>query len=610
MFWLRHEVTRRKLRCTAAAIVAGGALLLAGCTGNGPTVVRGSTVVVASAENFTSTNTSTVLGSSALNKSVAYATNAGFTYFGAKGELVADTSFGSIQKISDDPLVVNYRVADGVEWSDGTPLDATDLLLAWAAGSGSYNDPDVDPAEFSDAETGEFGAVATDLVYFDTRGTTGGLSRVTTFPEVSEDELSITLHYDTVYADWEGAFWGPTTPGLPAHIVGQQALGSANARAAKDAVHDAIAKNDRTALAKVSQQWNSGFTVTDLPKNADQLVSSGAYTVTDAVAGQYVTLEANENYRGMRQPQVEQVTIRTVTNPLAAVQAMLVGAVQVISPTPSPEVLQALGSMDVTVERGYRDLFEHLDLVSADSLSGVFDDAKVRQAFLMAVPRAQIVDDLVGPVYPDTPTRDSFLFLPGTANYRASVAANGSKDFADVDIAGAIAALADAGVASPTVCILFDPKDTRRSAEFALIMESASQAGFVVTDCSSDDWKSRLGAADSYDAVLYGSPTPTTATQLTATFSTEGSENFARYSNPDVDKLIAQFSVELDRAERAALLREIDAILWSDAYGAPLFQNPTITAFDQKHVANVSPSTSPPGVFWNVWDWAVVDGSS
>ena len=589
-----------------AATVVAAALVLAGCTGTPAAVVTGSAVVVASEEMFTSTNTSTAYGNSAINRSLAYATNAGFSYYNSDGELVADTSFGSIRKLSDDPLVVRYTVADGVTWSDGTPVDATDLLLAWAAGSGIYNDPGVDPVSLTDPITGDLGTVPAGLVYFDSRATNDGLARVTAFPEVSEDNLSITMHYDSVYADWQKAFWSPTSPGLPAHVVGRHALGAETAGAAKDAVRRAIAKDDRVALAKISQEWNNGFTVVDMPSDVDQLVSTGPYTITDVLAGQYVVLTANKNYHGERQPKIEQLTVRTVSDPVASVQAMLGGALQVITPTPSPEVVQALGEISVTTATGYRDVFEHLDLVAANSASGAFDDQRVREAFLKVVPRTQIVTDLIGPVQPDATTRDSYLFMPGTKDYRTTVTANGSKAYADVDVPGAVALLEAAGATSPTVCILFDPKDARRAAEFTLVANSAAQAGFVVTNCSSDDWKTRLGTPQSYDAVLYGSPAATSSTQLTATFSTQGSENFTSYSNPDVDGLLAKLAVELDPAQHTALLRQLDAVLWSDGYGAPLFQNVAITAYDQKRVTNVSPSATPAGVFWNVWDWAPV----
>src|SRR5690606_22560461 len=138
------------------------------------------------------------------------------------------------------------------------------------------------------------------------------------------------------------------------------------------------------------------------------------------------------------------------------------------------------------------------------SKSGSFDDPLVREAFLKVVPRQEIVDKLITPLTGSTELRDSQVFVPGAAGYEASVAANGSSEFASVDVEGAKELLAEAGNPNPEVCILYSPTNPRRSNEFLFIQQSAAQAGFNVTDCSSADWQDLLGTAGSYDAAIYG----------------------------------------------------------------------------------------------------------
>ncbi len=96
--------------------------------------------------------------------------------------MVQDTSFGSYEKVSDDPLVVKYTIADGVKWSDGTAVDAADLLLNWVSLSGAENTPDFDSTEFTDPDTGEFtDDFPTDVVFFDSGADpTTGLGLVST----------------------------------------------------------------------------------------------------------------------------------------------------------------------------------------------------------------------------------------------------------------------------------------------------------------------------------------------------------------------------------------------------------------------------------------------
>ncbi|MES1212601.1 MAG: ABC transporter family substrate-binding protein, partial [Leifsonia sp.] len=79
--------------------------------------------------------------------------------------------------------------------------------------------------------------------------------------------------------------------------------------------------------------------------------------------------------------------------------------------------------------------------------------------------------------------------------------------------------------------------------------------------------------------------------------------NFTRYSNPAVDRLIREVDASDDPAEVTRLLTEIDAHVWADAYGVPLFAYPTVTAVSAD-VTGVTRSPLARGVFWNAWDWA------
>jgi len=587
-------------------------LLVAGLSGciTAPVVVAGSSVSVALAQPVTSLNARTTFGDSAGNAAISYATGSGFSYLDETGNAIVDTSFGSYQKISDDPLVVRYTVADGVQWSDGTPLDAADLMLAWAAGSGAFNAADVDLAAITDPATGQFTEAApADLVYFDSGAdpaNAAGLALARDVPEISADRVSITLTYDEPVVDWQTAFLPLSSPPLPAHVVARHALGIDDPQAAKSAVISAIVDDDESALAPISQFWSTGFALAEMPgaDDADLLVSSGPYRVTGFVPRQYVTLEANPRYAGSRAPVIQKVTVRFIADPLAATQALFAGEVDVISPQATVEVVDALGRLGTTVVSGFEDTFEHVDLRFAESKAGLFADSRIREAFLKTIPRSEIVETLVSPVQEDATTRDSWVFRPGSSEYEDAVAVNGSQQFAAVDLEGARALLQEAGVTDPPVCILYDPADTRRAAEFALIAESARSAGFAVEDCGASDWEAALGAPGRYDAAIVGTAAAGSGFTIDpAVYGTDGPRNVSRYSNPEVDELLSQLPGENDRAARADVLTELDTLLWGDFTGAPLFQYPAVTAFDQGEVRGVIPVAFEPGVFWNIWDW-------
>lgn len=590
----------------AAAAIAAGALVLSGCAAPQSEVVEDTTVTVAWNQPFYSYNGNTSFGNATANNNIIYATNSWFNFYNDVPELVQDESFGTYERVSEDPLTVKYTVKEGVKWSDGTAVDAADLLLSWAANSGVLNTPDFDPIDFTDPDTGEFTPdFPTDVVFFD--GAIGaGLEKVAEVPEIGDGGRSITLIYDELYVDWELAL----PQGLPAHVVAKNALGLDDNKAAKDALIKAIQDNDTAALAKISSDWNSGFNFSEMPSDPERVLATGPYVITDFVADQYIELSANPEYVGDHKPQVETVTVRFIDDPLAAVQALENGEVDIIQPQATADVADALNALSgVTVLGGYEGTYEHIDLQFDQSKSGHFNNPLIREAFLKTVPREQIVETLIKPLQADAEVRNSQLFLPGADGYKESAAENGMADFTQPDIEGAIALLAEAGVTNPEVCILYGSNNPRRVNEFALIQDSASKAGFNVTDCGSPQWGGLLGTPGAYDAALFGwQSTSLGVTNATANYITGGINNLNFYSNPEVDELLGQLDVTFDADEQIEIQKQIDKLLMDDFYGLTIFQFPATVAYSDR-VANVTASTLAPTVFWNIWEWAPTESN-
>lgn len=546
-------------------------------------VVEGSTVAVASAQAFTSFNDQTAYGNTPANTSVVGAVTSGFTYYDDGPELVRDESFGHIEVVSQNPFTVSYTVNAGVTWSDGEPVDGADLLLAWAANSGQLTTEGFNPSRYVDAETGLFTPFPKDTVYFD-GASHSGLQYVSALPELGDDGRSITLVYDEYFVDWELAF----DVGLPAHVVAQKAFAVAATEeetagaVAKKLVVDAISEGQTATLSTLSQVWNSGFTA----EGAGPFVGSGPYSIAEVVPNESVTLTANPLYSGDRRPRYETVVVRTITDPLEAVAALAAGEVDVIAPTPSADVTRAIDAVDgIQSVAGESAMFEHLDLQFSAGKNPTFDDPLLREAFLATIPVAEIVE-LSGGV-----ARDSFLFAPdGDVPPRP-------------DLQKAKRLIAQAGAAAPAVCILFDPSNPRRLAEFELVQEGAEKAGFVVSDCSASDWEGFLGVPGAYDAALFAWNETTTAVSAPEArlLSTSTVSNFSNYASATVDGLLAELAVEDDVERQRALLEQIDAQLKEDAYGMPLHQFATVVAH-RDGIEGIAPSALS-GLLWNVWQW-------
>ncbi|MCR8670197.1 ABC transporter family substrate-binding protein [Agrococcus sp. HG114] len=599
---------RIKRFVAGGALLATGALVLSACTPTqapGAEIVEGTSITVAWNQPFYSANGNTSFGNATANNNINYMTYSGFNYYDNTPELQRDESFGTYELVSEDPLQVQYTINEETQWSDEVPVDAADMLLHWAALSGAFNTEGFEAEEFQDPETGEFTTEFPEgTVFFDSGATPdSGLGLVRDTPEVNEDGRGILMTYSDFYVDWELAFSSP----LPAHVIAQQALGIEDATEAKQAVLDAIQNGDTEVIGQLASAWNTTFNFTEMPSDTSILTANGPYQITDFVADQYITLQANENYVGDHQPQVETITVRFITDAMAAVTALQNGDVDVIQPQATPDVRAALeGTEGITVNFGEGATYEHVDLQFDQSKNpGVFSTLEARQSFLLTIPRQEIVDRLIKPLNPEATVRNSAVFVPGAEGYDESVEGSGILDmYSEVDIEQATALREQAGLAEGTeVCLLFASTNPRRVSEFELIRESAAQAGWSVTDCSSPEWGGLLGAPGVYDASLFGwQSTSLGVASVGPNFETGGINNLSYYSNPEMDEVIKELNVTVDEERQLELLKEIDRILVEDAFGITIFQFPEVTAFSDR-ISGVDSSPLAPTIFWNVWDW-------
>ncbi|MFZ0531330.1 MAG: ABC transporter family substrate-binding protein [Propionicimonas sp.] len=605
----------KKLLAAASGLIVG-ALLFSACTPPTPSanptssqsaISEKTTVSVMWNQAFYSGNGATSYGNATANNNILYMTNDSITYYDNDLKLVTNKSFGGYEKTSDSPLTVKQTIADTATWSDGVPVTAADFILAYGAQSGLFNNYEAK----LDEETGDVGGSNKDgKVYFNS--TNAGWSLIKDFPTIDPSNKSFTYVYSKPFADWEKSLF---TPGLPAHIIGKRALGIDDPTQAALAVLTAFKTNDATALSKISNSWNSDWNFAEMPSDKDLLVGSGPYTISEFVKGSYLTLSKNANYKGEHVPSIDTITVRYNEDPQAAVQALQNGEVQLISPQSTQDILKQLEAVQgVKVLTGDEGTFEHVDLVFNNK--GPFDPAsygddamkaqKVREAFLLTVPRQQIVDTIIKPLNPDAAVRNSFTQVPGAPNYASVSAANGmGTTYASADIEKAKALLAEAGVTSPTVRILYAKPHPRRVQEFQLIKESAEQAGFKIVDGGDANWGAKLSGTSKYDASIFGWQSVSTAvSENDANYRTGGQNNFGGYSSKIVDGVLDGLQVATDDAKQAELLAQLEKQLVNDAFGLSVYQFPSVTAYSDK-LAGVAPSTIAPTIFWNFWDWKI-----
>ena len=582
----------RKRALVVASGVAVGALALAGCTPSAPAPNESSanaSIILAEVNELSGFNPITSIGGNLdINAKISYLTRSSFFYIDDKLNVVPDTSFGKIEKISDDPLTVEYTLNEGLTWSDGDAIDTDDLLFGWAAMSGY----------FDDYTLGEDGKIASGTQLFDVAGSTAGVNS-TEVPVVSDDKLSLTLTYGTPYVDWN-LF---QLIDQPVHVVAEKAgvtveeLITAITTTPKGDAAAPVTPNPTIKAA--ADFWNTGFDVTSLPDDPSLFLASGPFIVDEWAPTQSVTLKRNDKYTGDLKPSYDEMVIRFIADSNAQVTALQNGEVDVINPQASEATLETLqGLSGIQVLQGAQLAYDHVDL----KFDGVFADADVREAFLKTIPRERILASLITPINPEAQVLNSQVYVTSEGKiYDESAAQNTSDRFAKVDIEGAKALLKGA---TPTVRVLFSSVNTNRVAAFEAIQASAAEAGFVVENVGREDWGSQLGS-DIYDAAIFGWISPGVGNAaLPQIFAAGGGGNYNGYSNPRATELANESQFVTNDDELNKIKFEIDRLAFEDGYGLPLFQSPGLIAYSDR-VSGVTYMPNQTGPIWNFWEWTV-----
>jgi len=596
--------TWRKRALVVAAGVGVSAVVLAGCTTPGGTdggetapEVVDTQIILAETNETTSFNPATPQSNLDINGKLWYATHETFAYINDQMEVIPNESFGTMEKISDDPLTIEYKLSDTAQWSDGTPVTTDDLLLGWASGSGYFDDATLD----------EEGGVVSGTQYFTIAGSTSGLSD-TEVPEVSEDKKTLTLVYDTPYVDWN-LQWLLDQDGnpLPMHVVAEKAGVTTDEfiEALQSTPRgDAAAPVEPNATIKaVADVWNTGFDVTSMPDDESLYLSNGPFIVDSWEPTQSMTLKINENYKGDRDPAYSTLVFRFVGDSQAQVTALQNGEVDIINPQAGGDTLQLLESIEgIQILTGPQLSYDHVDL----SHRGDWADPAVREAFMKIIPRQQIVDTVVKPINPDAEVLNSQTYVTSqTEPYEKTIQTNGSDAFAEVDIEGAKSLLAGR---TPTARILYNINNPNRVAAFEAIQATATEAGFVVEDIGREDWSAQL-SSDIYDVSIFGWISPGVGNEdIPQIFASDGGSNFTGVAIPEVDELAAAIQTMTDPADVEEARIQVDQLLFEDFYGLPIFQSPGVEAHTDR-ISGVTFMANQTGPIWNFWEWTAEDAA-
>jgi peptide/nickel transport system substrate-binding protein len=579
-----------------------------------------STVVIHDTNSLTSFNSGTPDTNLTINGAVGYLSGIGFNYYDDKKNVIQNKTFGSYKVVKNQAtdFRVQYTIEKGRVWSDGTPINAVDLLMSHVLSSNAYSkaaglgDPDSDtvPAFNSNGYGGTYN------------------DNIVGQPVLSADKMSVTLQYKKKIANWDLFGPGPS----PVHtlvlladgVKGLQPVATNEKARAK--FLDAYNTKNTAVLKAIGKVWSEAYNITEVNDKTNPLlfVGNGGFLVDSAVTKSSVTLKKNPKYNSgpALSGSVDTVIFKFISDGTAASQALANGELDIYAGQATADAVAALKKIsNVTVKGGIQSCYEHWDTRVNNApgqadYNGIFKGhggkgADLRRAFLLSIPREEITEKLIRPINPDAVVLGSTFLSPGENGYDRLVANNGSGYYVGSQDSLNKKALAlvkkhfpSASPSNPVkVKVLVPGNNPRRAAEFALAKANAIKAGFDLVGDVQASWSPKIQLSE-YDAMFFAyCQTAVSQTGTNANFKLGGGNNRTGVNLPNLDAILDKLQSPLENRALVSLVIQAERIIHNEGLTVGVFQFPAVTAYN-KNLKGVKPAPLSPNLVWNYWEWA------
>ena len=421
--------------------------------------------------------------------------------------------------ISEDGTVYTFHLRDGLKWSDGTPLTASDFV---------YSIQRV----LTPSTTAQYYSMMADYIkgakeFYEGTGTAEELGA----KALDDQTLEITLIQPTSFFIDVVSMW--------CYFPVQEATISAN-----------------------GDRWTA---------SADTYISNGPFKMEQINLGEGYVLVKNENYWDADNVTLEKLTFRFILDSATALTAYESGDVDGIRSIPSADYARLVASnAGVNVVPNYGTVYYNINCSKAP-----YDNPLVRKALNLAIDRKTIIENVV---QIDAEPAYSFL-APGYGVDGKDITADrgtfGLSETADVEAAQA--ALAEAGYPNgegfPTLQLSYYSNDTVKKVVEAMAEMFKTNLNINV-EISSNDWAiyyESIQTGDYEVGAMGWSADYLNPMSFLPLFKTGDSTNNAFYSTSAYDDLVNQIMMETDAAAAAELTLQADEIVSNDYVCIPLY---------------------------------------
>ncbi len=421
--------------------------------------------------------------------------------------------------VSDDGLVYTFHLRDGLKWSDGSDLTASDFVYSFQR-------------VLTPSTTAQYYSMLADYIvgaqeYYDGTGTAEELG----VKALDAQTLEITLKQPTSFFIDLVSMW----------------------------CYDPVQEATITANG---DRWTA---------SAETYVGNGPFKMEEIKLGEGYVLVKNENYWNAENVKLEKLTFRFVLDTATALTAYESGEVDGIRSIPTADYARLKASnAGVQTVSNYGTVYYNINCSVAP-----YDNVLVRKALNLAIDRQSIIDNVV---QVDATPAYSFL-APGYSVDGADITEDrGTFGLsATADVEAAQAALAEAGYPNgegfPTLKLSYYSNDTVKKVVEAMAEMFKTNLNIDV-EISSNDWAIYYSSVQSGDyevGAMGWSADYLNPMSFLPLFKTGDSTNNAFYSNSEYDELVNAVMQETDPATAAKLTLEADAIVSNDYACIPLY---------------------------------------
>ena len=329
----------------------------------------------------------------------------------------------------------------------------------------------------------------------------------------------------------------------------------------------------QVTLEASSFELLSCFTTGIIPEGYDNCqkapVGTGPFKFDSYTPGQNVILVKNENYWQKGLPYLDKVTFKVCADMDAGITELANGSIDIF-PYLTPDRANQLDSSKYNILSNGSNMVQ---IFALNNKVEPLNDLRVRQAINYAVNRKDIISVTMDGAGVELSTAMS----PAMGSYY-DTSLDGTFD---QDIEKAKSLMADAGYENGFNISCTVPSSYLIHVNTAVELASELKAIGINMEIKQVDWATWL------DVVYKGRDYETTVIALTSTYApydvleryqSTADGNFINYSNPEVDRIMAQIPMTADINERTALYHQVLGLLTNDACSVYLQDPTTITA--------------------------------